>query len=62
MKLFIVIAMVIGLTACTAPTDDIDIKNSPCACNYDGEQLYIPNKDEEKEWFEYYQQDQERFS
>lgn len=62
MKGFILFVCVLVMTGCAAPTDDIDIKNSPCACNYDGEQLYSPTKEEKKEWFEYYQQDKERFS
>lgn len=29
-----------------SPTEDVDVKNSPCACNYSGRQLYAPTDNE----------------
>lgn len=48
-KLFIFSLITLALSGCA--NKKIDIKNSPCACNYNGEQLQKPT--DEKEWFEY---------
>ena len=36
-----------ALTGCANPAENIDIKNSPCACNYDGIQLITAPTDEQ---------------
>jgi uncharacterized protein YceK len=52
MKILLPLLTVLVLAGCTSPTKEIDIKNSPCACEYNGEQLSAPKT--EREWFEYY--------
>jgi len=49
MRQFILIFGFILLTGCASlesPTQEIDTKNSPCACNYEGRQLLQPTQQE----------------
>nr|AKN37593.1 hypothetical protein [Vibrio sp. FF_291] len=46
----ILVLLVITLSGCaTSPTEEVDVKNSPCACIYDGRQLLQPTDAEKIE-------------
>lgn len=45
MKLFLSILTLLAITGCSNSPYDLDVENSPCACNYYGEQLNVtPSK------------------
>jgi len=44
MKKLLSISLLIALSGCATTTaEKIDVKNSPCACNYEGRQLVEPS-------------------
>jgi PBP1b-binding outer membrane lipoprotein LpoB len=46
MKKLLLTALVLTLSGCAQSTaEKVDVKNSPCACVYDGRQLSEPSSD-----------------